>query len=94
MVNDRQVEPYCGLRADLGHRIFGRQNPPLHCGELEMPGKKVLDLIEVVRRGDEVVIKAYNYSAVGVPDGHVLDAAFTGTRVVQMLKRRRAGGER
>ena len=58
-----------------------------------MPDEKVLDLVEVVRRGDEVVVKAYDYVALGMPDGDVLDSAFAGTRVVQMLKRRRRRGE-
>ena len=63
MVDDRQVEPYGGLRADLGRRILGRQDAPLHRGELGMLGEKALDLVEVVRRGDEVVVKAYDYVA-------------------------------
>ena len=58
-----------------------------------MSGKKALDLVEVMRRGDEVVVKAYDYTAVGMPDGYVLDATFAGAWVVQMLKRRRAGGQ-
>ena len=71
--------------ADLGRRILGRQDTPLHRGEFGMPCEKPLDLVEVVRRGHQVVVEAYDYVAAGLPDGHVLDAAFARARVVQML---------
>ena len=93
VVDDRQVEPYRGVRADLGRRILGRQDAPLHRGELGMLGEEPLDLGEVVRRGDEVVVKAYDYVARGMPDCDVLNSAFAGTRVVQMLQRRRRRGQ-
>ena len=74
-----------GLRANLGRRIFGRQDAPLHRGELVMLAEKVLDLIEVVRRGDEIIVETYDYVALGLADRVVLDSAFAGTRIVKML---------
>ena len=93
VVDDRQVEPYRGVRADLGRRVLGRQDAPLHRGELGMLDKEALDLGEVARRGEEVVVKAYDYVTRGMPDCDVLDSAFAGTRVVQMLQRRRRRGK-
>src|SRR5271169_1727697 len=93
VVDDREVEPYGGLDADLGRGILGRQDAPLHRGEFGMLGEKPLDLVQVVRRGDEVVVKAYDYVALGIPYGDVLDSAFAGTRVVQMLERGRRRGQ-
>ena len=94
MVDDRKVEPYGGVRADFGRWILGGQDAPLHRGELGMFDEKALDLVQVVRRSDEVVVKAYDYIARGLTDGHVLDSAFAGTRVVQMLERRSRRRER
>ena len=93
VINDRQVEPYRGVRTDLGRRILGRQDAPLHRGELGMFREKPLDLGEIVRRDDEVIVKTYDYVAFGMADGHVLDSAFAGTRVVQMRERRRRRGQ-
>ena len=78
---------------DLGRRILGRKDAPLHRGELGMFREKPLDLGEIVRRDDEVIVKTYDYVAFGMADGHVLDSAFAGTRVVQMLQWRRRRGE-
>ena len=94
MVGDRQIEPYGGFGADLGRWILGRQDPPLHRGELGMFAEKFLDFVEITRRGDKVVVKAYDYVSDGLPDGYVLDPAFAGARVVQMFQGRRRRGER
>lgn len=85
VVGDRQVEPRGGLRANLGCRIFGGQDAPLHRGELAMGAEKVLDLIEILRRGDEIIVEAYDYVASGLADSLVLDSALAGTRIVKML---------
>ena len=47
--------------------------------------KKSLDLDEVVRRDDEIIVETYDYVALGLADRVVLDSAFAGTRIVQML---------
>lgn len=94
VVGDRKIEPYGGFGADLGRWILGRQDPPLHRGELGMFAEKFLHFVEITRRSDKVVVKAYNYVSDGLPDGYVLDPAFAGARVVQVFQGRRRRGER
>jgi hypothetical protein len=50
-----------------------------------MRAEKVLDLIEVVRRGDEIIVETYDYVALGLADRVVLDSTLAGTRIVKML---------
>ena len=85
MIDDREIEPRHGLDADLGRRIFGRPDASLHRREFGMLGEEALDFIEIVRRRDEVIVKANDDVAPGLADGGVLDSALARTRIVQML---------
>src|SRR5690349_2626698 len=47
--------------------------------------EEALDFDDVVGGGDEVIVEAYDDFAFRAFDGAILDAALTGTRVVQMI---------
>ncbi len=84
VVYDRKIE-IDGCRADFFRGVLRRQRPPLHRGEFRMLIEEALDFDDVIGRHDEVVVEAYDDFALRAFDGAILDAAFTGTRVVEMI---------
>ena len=84
VVYDRKIE-IDGGRADFFRRVFRRQRPPLHRGEFRMLIEEALDFDDVVGLNDQVVVEAYDDFALRAFDGAILDAAFTRTRVVEMI---------
>ena len=93
MIDDWEIEPRRGLHADLGRRILGRQDAPLHRRELGMLSEETLDLVEVMWCRDEVIIKANDDFALGLSDGGILDSTLAGSRIVEMLERRPSAGQ-
>ena len=86
VVGDRQVKVH-GHRPDFFLGIFGREDAPLHRGELAMRIEELLDRVEVSRRDDQIVVEKHQDFSRRLRDCAILNAALSGARFVQMRKR-------
>ena len=87
VIGDRQVEVH-GHRPDFLVGIFGREDSPLHRGELAMRIEEIFGRGEITRRDREIVVEEDQDFPRRLCDCAILDAAFSGARFVQMLERR------
>ncbi len=83
MIDQRKIEVDPVLPGQFA-RVFAREDATLHRGELGMIGEKSLDLIEIVVRDHQVVVKKNQDIATRALDREILHAAFARTRVVNV----------
>ena len=77
MVGNRQIEPRRRSRAYFCGRVLGGEYPSLHGGELGMVHEKALDLVQVIRSGDEIIVEAHDHVTGRLPYRRVLNSAFS-----------------